>query len=180
MTMTASVGIALAFRRHALRWGFHGDFLVQKTTRRLGGLGTLFVLTGFGALILLPFVWQRIPELFANGRDGMILAFSGLFILCASLMNFEGFKKGKISVLEPLFSLEIISSALLAYFVLSDHISWIQGGLIALLIVSLFLVSFRETHLSKKVLVEKRGAALRGRGPSLWASPTSCSAGALA
>jgi len=150
--MTASVGIALAFVA-MLCWGF-GDFLVQKTTRRLGDWETLFVLTGFGAVILLPFVWQRIPELFA-GRNGIILVFSGLFILCASLMNFEAFKKGKISVLEPLFSLEIISSAALAYFVLNDHVTWLQAVLIVLLIVSLFLVSFRETKISKKALVEK-------------------------
>ena len=94
--MTASVGIALAFVA-MLCWGF-GDFLVQKTTRRLGDWETLFVLTGFGAVILLPFVYRKIPELFI-GRNGIILVFSGLFILGASLMNFEAFKKGKISVL---------------------------------------------------------------------------------
>lgn len=151
--MTASVGIALAFVA-MLCWGF-GDFLVQRTTRRLGDWETLFVLAGVGALILLPFIWREIPGLFSNGKDALILIFSGLFILAASLMNFEAFKKGKISVLEPLFSLEIISSAALAFFALNDRITWLQTGLIVLLIISLFLVSFRETRISRKALIEK-------------------------
>ena len=56
-----SVGIGLAFVA-MLCWGF-GDFLIQRSTRKVGDWGTFFVICAFGSVILLPFVWGDIPRI---------------------------------------------------------------------------------------------------------------------
>jgi len=102
--MTATTGIALAFAA-MLGWGI-GDFMIQKNALRLGDWETLFVLTAFGALILLPFTYRNIAPLFQGPLESMLILLSaGLMLLASTLLNFEAFKKGKISVLEPLYSI---------------------------------------------------------------------------
>lgn len=152
--MSPAVGIGLAFVA-MLCWGF-GDFLIQKTTKKLGDWETLFVLTAFGTIILLPFAYGRLPSLFNSDPKGtIILVSSAIFLLVAALLNFEAFQKGKLSVLEPLLSLEILAAALLAFFVLGDHISIIQIIVMILLIAGLFMVSLHEKYLSRKFFMEK-------------------------
>jgi len=147
-------GIALAFIA-MLSWGF-GDFLVQRSTRRLGDWETLFVITLFGTVVLLPFVWKEALALILHpGTPALILVASALFLTVAAVFNLEGYKKGKLSVLEPLLSFEIISASLLAFFVLGDKISWTQGVMIGTLMIGLMLVSFRERFHLKTFFVEK-------------------------
>ena len=120
--MNVTTGIALAFVA-MLGWGI-GDFMIQKNTRRLGDTETLFVLAGFGVLVLLPFVYREIPGLLTGSSQALwILGASGVLLLLSALLNFEAFKSGKISVLEPLYSIEIIAAAIMAYVILGDSIS---------------------------------------------------------
>lgn len=152
--MSISVGIGLAFVA-MLCWGF-GDFLIQRSTRKIGDWETLFVICAFGSVILLPFVYKNIPALlFGSIENLLILLVCSLVLLFAALLDFEALKKGKLAVVEPIWSFEIPASALLAYFILREHISWEQIILIACLIVGLCLVSFREKYLKKEFLVEK-------------------------
>jgi drug/metabolite transporter (DMT)-like permease len=152
--MTAGIGIALAFAA-MLCWGI-GDFSIQRSTRRLGDWETLFVITLFGTLLLAPFVWARIPSLFAGSRSGLLILISaGIVLMCAALLHFEGFKKGKLSVLEPLLSFEIIAASFLSIFALGDHVTWLQILAIVILMVGLSMVSFRERSISKKFFLEK-------------------------
>ncbi len=81
-------------------------------------------------------------------------------------------------MLEPLMSFEIPAAALLAFFFLGDEISWMQIFVIVVLIINLFLVSFRGKFLSKNFLLEKGviifmfGAILMGAADFLlgWGS----------
>ncbi len=57
--MTIEVGIGLAFVA-MLCWGF-GDFLIQRSARKLGDWETLFVITFFGVIVLLSI---KISEVF--------------------------------------------------------------------------------------------------------------------
>lgn len=164
--MLAQAGIALVIIA-MLSWGI-GDFLIQKSSRRLGDWETLFAITAFGTIILIPFVWRNIPELFANSRDLYILAGSGVFLTAAALFEIESFKRGKMAVVEPMLPFEIPTASILAFLILGDRITPIQLWLIAALIIGLFLVSFRGRILSLKFLAEKgvflglMGAALMG------------------
>ncbi len=151
--MTASIGIALAFVA-MLCWGF-GDFMIQKSTRKLGDWETLFIITAFGTIILLPFVWHKIPILFSSNTEGVVVLLAASVILfVAAILDLEALRKGKLAIVEPIWSLEIISSSVLAFFILDQRISAFQTILIILLMVALMLVAFKG-RLTKAMLLEK-------------------------
>ena len=153
--MSISIGIGLAFVA-MLCWGF-GDFLIQRSTRKIGNWETLFVITAIGALVLIPFVWKSLPELFMNSdRTGLwILVTASTVLFFAALLDLEALRRGKLSIVEPIWSFEIVSAGFLGFFVLREHISWMQFGLIVLLIVGLVLTAFRERVIRKEFLLEK-------------------------
>jgi drug/metabolite transporter (DMT)-like permease len=158
--MSVSVGIGLAFVA-MLCWGF-GDFLVQRSTRKIGDWETLFVICGFGSLILLPFVWKNIPAVFSNpgGEGFLILLACAVILFIAALLDFEALKKGKLAVVEPIWSFEVPASALLAFFIIGERIGWLQIILITLLISGLILVSFHKVKASFKRLLMEKGVIL--------------------
>jgi len=157
--MSISVGIGLAFVA-MLCWGI-GDFLIQKSTRRIGDFETLFLITLFGAAVLLPFVYDDLPALFADGsRITLFVLFGGSLILfIAALLNFEALREGKISVVEPIWSLEIVAASVLGFSVLGERLSLPEIVLITMLMAGLMLVSFRGKVFSHRHFLE-RGALL--------------------
>jgi drug/metabolite transporter (DMT)-like permease len=153
-----SVGIILAVIA-MLSWGI-GDFLIQRSTRSIGNFETLFIITGFGSLILLPFVWSDLHVLFANPINILLpLTISGVVIFVAALLEFESLREGKLSVIEPIWSLEIPTAVLIAYIVLDEVLSGKQIALIALLILALAFTSFKGGKIKARHFLEK-GALL--------------------
>jgi len=149
-----SLGIGLAFVA-MLCWGF-GDFLIQKSTRKIGDWETLFIICGFGSIILLPFVWKNIPSIvFGDFKVVLILLGGALILFFAALLDFEALRKGKLSIVEPIWSLEIPVASFLAFIILGEKISLLQFMIIVLLIISLMLVSFKEKYSIKKFFIEK-------------------------
>lgn len=156
--MMVGVGIALAFVA-MLSWGF-GDFLIQKSTRKVGDWETLFLITLFGAVVLLPFVWSRIPALLVEMNATLvILVTTSVVLFIAALLDFEALRRGKLSIVEPIWSLEVPAAALLAYFLLGERITLTQTVIIFSLIICLILVGLRSKKLHSSMLFEK-GAAL--------------------
>ena len=151
--MSISVGIGLAFVA-MLCWGI-GDFLIQRSTRKIGDFETLLAITGPGALILLPFVWRDIGGLFSGGFDAKILLVGSFILFAAALFEFEALRRGKISVIEPTWSLEIPTSVFLAYLVLSEKLTLVQLLIILSLVVGLFLVSYRGKVFSHRFFLER-------------------------
>lgn len=152
--MEIQIGIILALIA-MIGWGF-GDFFIQKSTRKVGNWETLFIITLFGAIVLTPFVWKDIPGLFDFTNSKIWLLFFASFVLfIAALLDFEALKKGKLAIVEPIWSLEIPVSALLAFFILKEGITFGQIIIILSLIIGLVMVSFSSTNLSKKILLEK-------------------------
>jgi len=152
--MTFGIGIALAFVA-MLCWGF-GDYLIQKSTRKIGDWETLFVISFVGSIILLPFVWKQIPDVILNKQGSLfILLITSVVLLLAALVDFEALKEGKLAIVEPIWSLEIPAAAFLAYFIIGERISVVQMILIALLICFLILVAFKERHFKSAFLLEK-------------------------
>lgn len=152
--MIIELGIILAFVA-MLCWGF-GDFFIQKSTRKFGDWETLFIITLAGAIILLPFVYKDIPGVFSSfDKRLLLLIASSIILLFAALFEFESLKQGKLSVVEPIWSMEIPVSAFLAFLLLKETISSLQIILVVSLILSLILVSLRSYHLSKRIWLEK-------------------------
>jgi uncharacterized membrane protein len=143
--MSISTGIGLAFVA-MLCWGV-GDFLIQRSTRKIGNAETLFVITLFGAVVLLPFVYRDIPRVFGTfGTNFLILLACSITLLIAALFSFEALRVGKISIVEPIWSLEILTAGFLSFLLLGEEITAVQVALIVLLIVGLCLVSLRKHH----------------------------------
>jgi len=123
-----------------------GDFLIQKSSRKMGDWETLFIISFVGVLMLSPFVWGSLVKVFVSDSFTALLILIGCSIVffIASLLDFESLKIGKISVVEPIWSTEIIVSAFLAYFILSESMGFYEIVLVALLISGLILVSIKE------------------------------------
>lgn len=154
MTTTAIVGIGLAFVA-MLSWGF-GDFLIQKSTRKLGDWETLFLITLFGGIVLLPFVWTRIPSLFAEkGTPLTVLFIASVVLFIAALLEFESLRRGKLSVVEPIWSFEVPMAAFLAYILLGESISSVQIVIVVSLIVCLILLGLRHKDIKSSMFLEK-------------------------
>lgn len=151
--MLAQAGIALVSIT-MLCWGI-GDFLIQKSARRLGDWETLFVITGSGAVMLLPFVWRNVPAIIADRNGLLILLGCAVFLTLAAIFELESFKRGKMAVVEPMVPFEIPAATVLAFFILGDAVNGLQLALIVFLIIGLFLVSFRGRLLSMRFLAEK-------------------------
>ncbi|MDD5290374.1 MAG: DMT family transporter [Patescibacteria group bacterium] len=135
-------------------WGT-GDFLIQKDARRFGVWMTMFFITAFGTVILLPFVWQEIPTVFENSGDLWLLIATAVAILAAGLMEFQALKVGKISVIEPIFTLEVFSTLLLAFFIIQEKPSWPEFIAIIFLVSGVALVSLKKIPGQKKNWREK-------------------------
>lgn len=134
-----------------------GDFLIQKSTRKIGNFETLFLITLFGVAALLPFVYDDIlPLLAAENRHQLFVLVGGSLILfVAALLNFEALREGKISVVEPIWSLEIVAASLFAFAVLGERLSLAEIALVVFLMAGLMLVSFRGKVLSRRHFLER-------------------------
>ena len=137
-----------------LCWGF-GDFFIQKSTRKMGDWESLFIITAFGFVILSPLVLSDIWEIFVDFRSLLILLVGGLIMFIAALIDFEALKKGKLAIIEPVWSTEIIVSVLLALFILGETTGILQIILILTLMIGLVLVSLKSEHFHGKNWIEK-------------------------
>ncbi len=143
------MGISFAFLA-LVSWGV-GDFLIQKSARRFGNWQALFFITALGTIVLFPFIAKDLPVVWANSKELILLTATSAVIFLAALFDFQALKVGKISVIEPVFALEVPLTALLAGFVLNEHLSLIQICLVVLVILGIFLVSTKHLKFYKEM-----------------------------
>src|SRR3989338_2052777 len=166
--MLFEAGILFAFGALVF-WGF-GDFLIQKTARKLGDWEPLLIISVFGAVVLTPFVYRDIQNLvLASDYSFLILLGSSILILFAALFDFEALRKGKLSVIEPFLAFEVPVSVLLAFVLLNESLPIIQTVFISLLLLGIIMVSLKSRHLSRKIWLEK-GVVLAVIGAVLMGS----------
>lgn len=147
------MGILFAFVS-LFSWGL-GDFLVQKSARQFGDWVALFYIDILAAIALLPWVWKDLPALWHTPQDLFILSVASAIILLAALLNFEALKRGKISVIEPIFALEVPVTILLATVILNEWLTFWQGGLIMALMLGIFLVVTKSWSSLARIKFEK-------------------------
>ena len=136
-------------------WGF-GDFLIQKTTRKLGDWKTLFVISLFGLIILTPFVYKDLEML--NGNFLLFIGASAT-LLIAAMLDFEALKKGKLAIVEPALALEVLVSIIFAFIIINEVLNFKQIVLVICIILGITLVSLKSFHLKRRAWIEK-GAIL--------------------
>jgi uncharacterized membrane protein len=121
-----------------LFWGF-GDFFIQRTARKTGIINALFYITGLAAIILLPFVWNELPELVNYPKLLILLLLSGVIVFLAAAVQFEALKEGKLSVVEPIVSFELPLTVLLGVSLRGENISAAEGLLIFIVFIGILL-----------------------------------------
>jgi len=138
------MGILFAFLAMA-SWGV-GDFLVQRSTRRFGDLSALFFVSGFAAIALLPFVFKDIHNIF-TGNIFWLFLLAAILVFVSSLFDYEALRRGKASVIAPVFSFEIVVAAILSWTIIGEKLGFWQVVLVLILASGLFFVSTKSfTH----------------------------------
>lgn len=155
--MYVEIGVLIAFGA-IICWAL-GDFFIQKSSRKIGDLQTLFFVGLFATLFLLPFVWKDLLSL-TEPRNILILAILGILTLIAGLLNFEALKEGKFSVVEIITELELPITIILSIFILKETISLKQSILIALIFLGIILIAIKSYHLKNLRKFIEKGAII--------------------
>lgn len=137
-----------------LSWGI-GDFLIQKSTRKFGDWISLFYIEAFSTAVLFPFVYKDLAGILSSKSDLIFLILTSALLLFVAIFDFEALKRGKISVVEPIFALEVLITASLSIFVLKEALTSAQMFFIAILIIGIILVSIKSFHHFKHISLEK-------------------------
>lgn len=140
-----------------LGWGI-ADFLIEKSTRKIGDAASLFFITAFGSLVLLPFVYKDIGpwlSMQTGTRDFWVLLGAGAFALVASLFDFEALRIGKIAIIEPVYAIEIIGTLVLAGLVINEWLTLWQTTLVLAVTVGIVLISVKSFSTLKHIRLER-------------------------
>lgn len=121
-----------------------GDFLIQRSARKFGDVISLFFITLLGTIILFPFVYGQFHLLSAGGTVFWSLFIISAFTLCAALLEFEALRTGKLSVIEPMFALELPVTILLAGFIIHEVPSLPQAVYLVTLLIGIMMVSLKS------------------------------------
>ncbi len=133
-------------------WGF-GDFLIQRSTRRFGDWVALFYITAIAAVTLLPLVYRDVLSLTLG--DFWLLLGTSMVIFFAAIFDFEALRRGKISVVAPIFALEVPITVGLAALIIGEHLMPLQYLLIFALLVGIVLVGIKQFHHLKNIHLER-------------------------
>ena len=125
-------------------WGI-GDFLIQKTVRKIGDLESLTYIGIIGSIVLLPFVLQDIDIVFTKSNL-ILLLILGIITFLVAIINFESLKQGKLSVIEIILELELPVTIALGFLFFKESLSLQQLIIIILIFIGLILVATRSGH----------------------------------
>jgi len=114
-------------------WGT-GDFFIQRCVRHIGVVKTLFYIALVGAVALFPFVVHGLPALWNDPLSLLLVILASTTMLFVGLFDFEALKEGKLSVVEPVISMELPITIALAIIFLGERLTAIQ----TLLMVTIF------------------------------------------
>jgi len=120
-------------------WGL-SDFLYQRVARKVGIWEVLFGITFVGMVVLFPFVYP----LLAGGLEysfavGLILVAICLLRIISIYLGALALLIGKLSVVEPVISLEMPMIVLLSVFLLGEAITALETVLIVLIFLAILL-----------------------------------------
>lgn len=128
-----------------------GDFFIQRSTKKIGNIESLFFICLLSTVVLTPFVGGSIFTLTIS-QMGTLFSLSILIFIFAMLL-FQAFKVGKLSVLESVVGLELPVTVGLSVLILGEVMSGIQIFLFALICFGIFLATIQKHH--QKVYLEK-------------------------
>lgn len=130
------VGLSVLFAFAAmLGWGI-GDFLIQRSTRKIGNIESLAIVGAFGSIALLPFALQELSLVFSGILILFILGFVNFFV---SVLNFEALKQGKLSVIDTVLEIELPLTVFLGIVFFAETLSPAQFFLVFIIFFGILL-----------------------------------------
>ena len=133
-----------------LFWGF-GDFFLSKAVRKAGNFLPLIFIGFFGAIIFAPKAFPLFHYL--TTFDLLVLATLGFLHFAMDFFLLEGYRLGKLSVVEVLFQLELPLTIIIATTLLREFVSATMVVLFALVLTgSLLLAKFytiKKSHFER-------------------------------
>jgi len=151
--MAFSIGAVFALGALML-WGI-GDFLIQRTTRKVGDWEALFLIAALGTLIITPFVYKNLMGFVGTYATFIILLAAAMVMFVSGIVDFQALKVGKLAVVEPFYVLEIPIAVVLTIFIINEMLHPLEIFLIITMLVGLFLVSIKSHHLVKAKWLER-------------------------
>ncbi|MDO8492336.1 MAG: DMT family transporter [bacterium] len=147
------MGLIFAFA--ALIFWVIGDFNIQKATRVVGDWKSLFYIGLVGLIGIFPFVQNQVVGIFKTKEFLLLLILVSVVTLASSLFLLEGLKRGKLSVMEPVFGMELPFTVGFSIFLGGEHLDPLTYVLIAVVFIGLILVvtrSHQDLHFHKTLL----------------------------
>lgn len=158
-----SFGLLAAFIT-LLAWGF-GDFFIQRAIRKIGEIPSLFFIGLTGAILIFPFIKNRLPALLVNPNALLVLLIALVITLIAALLLFKALGQGKLSIIEPVMSLELPLTVILGITFLSERPTPLQLLLLLLIFIGILLTAVQSRHKRwwqkfKKISLLEKGVIL--------------------
>ena len=155
--MDITIGILGAFGA-MLCWGV-GDFLIQRSVRKIGNLEALAAIGITGTLGLLPFIFKDIPLLLQPSNLFLLLVLSVITFI-TSVLNFEAFREGKLSVVDVILEVELPVTIVFAWMFLRETVSPAQLFILFVIFIGVILVAIESLSLSHLKKSLEKGAVL--------------------
>lgn len=124
-------------------WGI-SDFAIQRTVRTLGSIPALFFIAVVGSIALFPFAQPHFSVMFGDSAILKLLLLAFTAMLVEALVAFAAFKKGKLSVVEPVLSFELVFTVLIGVLILGEHMSRMQVILSGIIFIGVELTTLRR------------------------------------
>ena len=122
-----------------IAWGV-GDFLIQKTVKKIGNLEAMFWINIIAGLGLLPLVIKDIPLMLDPVNLWPIILITVTDFLFAYFL-FRAYQQGKLSVVETVLLAEIPLTIILGLVFFHEYLSLTQLVFILLIVIGIFLIS---------------------------------------
>ena len=157
------IQLSVLFAFGALIFWAAGDFLIQKSVRKIGVVESLFVISLVGSVMSFPFVWNDFQKLFLpeNIFLALLLGVVGYF---AATLNFRALHDGKLAVVETVFELELPVAVLFGIIFFQETLTPVLLFFITLTFIGLILISLKTLsvkHLRKNL---ERGVMIGAAG----------------
>ncbi len=138
-------------------WGF-GDFFIQRATRAVGIWKALLLIDVVGIVTLFPFILKDFGLLFSSAFHIGILIIASVVILLTALAEFESLRRGKLAIVEPILSLELLLTVALSVLVWGEQLTFAQLMLAGIAFLGITLaVTEHHTHLHyhRRIFLER-------------------------
>src|SRR3989338_970493 len=150
--MVIEFGILAAFAAMLL-WGF-SDFMIQKSTRKMGDFETLAFMSIVGSALLAPFALADISAALLPGNLLLLLLLSCVGFVGWSL-DYDALKRGKLSVVEVIIEIELPITVGLGIVFFGESLGLLQWALMGSAFIGIILIALRSLPAKRAIRLEK-------------------------